>query len=83
MRPLPRSILGICILVPAFSAHPTTVQCQPASLWDHNNSVMALYADGASRVFRYHEPRIGMQLEGVVSGSLLLDRKSTRLNSSH
>lgn len=55
-----------------FLAGPHTVaESQPASLWQHNSSVMTLYASGHAREFRYHEPRIGMQQEDVAPGTLL------------
>jgi hypothetical protein len=65
------SYLSIFILGILSAAQPSVVHSQPASLWDHNDSVVGLFADGASRVFRYEQPRIGMQQEGVVSGTLL------------
>jgi hypothetical protein len=65
------SYLSIFILSIFSAVQPSVVHSQPASLWDHNESIVGLFADGASRVFRYHEPRIGMQEEGVVSGTLL------------
>ena len=46
-------------------------QSQPSSLWDHNNSVMALYANGSARTFLYHDPRPAMREVGVQRGTLL------------
>lgn len=70
MRPLHHSIFAACIFT-TLSVGTTAVQGEPASLWDHNNSVIGLYAEGASRIFRYQKPRIAMQQEGVMPGALL------------
>ena len=51
-------------------ASATSVHSQSVSLWDLNTSNMVLAVNGSSLEFRYHEPRIGMQEEGVVSGTL-------------
>jgi hypothetical protein len=45
----------------------------PASLWNHNGSVMGLNADGTHRQFIYSNPRFGMQQVGVTPGVLLFD----------
>jgi hypothetical protein len=74
MRPVCHSILSTCVLTICW---PATVQCEPASFWNHNGSVMALYAVGDGRVFRYQEPRIGMQQEGVVSGTVRFEGTRT------
>ena len=74
MRLVCRSILSTCILTICW---PATVRCEPASFWDHNGSVMALYAVGDGRVFRYQEPRIGMRQEGVVSGAVRFEGTKT------
>jgi len=55
-------LLSTVLSTPAYS--------EAVSLWDLNTSVMALYIDGPTLTFRYHEPRIGLQEEGVVSGTL-------------
>lgn len=67
MRLIGRSLFSTCILA---ICCPKAALCEPASFWNHNGSVMALYAVGDGRVFRYQEPRIGMQQEGVVAGTV-------------
>lgn len=67
MRRVSRSLLATCILTTFWSA---AAQCEPASFWNHNGSVMAMYVAGDEREMRYHEPRIGMRQEGVVPGSV-------------
>jgi hypothetical protein len=48
-----------------------------ANLWDHNNSVVALQASGASRRFYYEQPREGMLHAGAQPGSLLFDGRQS------
>ncbi len=49
---------------------------KPSSIWRHNGSEMALYADGDSRTLTYHAPRTGLQ--GIVSaGTVLFTGKTT------
>jgi len=60
-------ILATCLFA---TFCPATAKCEPDSLWNHNGSVIALYSVANGRVFRYHEPRIGMRQEGVVSGTV-------------
>lgn len=43
------------------------------SLWAHNNSVVALEAQGNVRRFYYHRPRAGMAAAGARPGSLLFE----------
>lgn len=51
------------------------------SLWSHNNSIVALEAQGNQRRFYYHRPRAGMAVEGARSGSLLFE--GTRSGNSY
>ena len=60
-------IAVLCLLA---SISPTSARAQTTSLWELNTSVMAFYGDGRSVVFRYREPRSGLQDEGVVPGTL-------------
>jgi tetratricopeptide (TPR) repeat protein len=54
-----------------FSAALTTaVHAEPLSLWELNTSSMVLAVNGSSLEFRYQDPRIGLQQEGVVPGTL-------------
>ena len=46
-------------------------QDRPSSLWDHNESVVALFANGDARIFRYEKPRDQMRQEGVGKGTVL------------
>lgn len=71
MRSLHQPILVACIATLFQITSLSVAQSQPASLWQHNNSVVALYASGPAREFRYHEPRVGMQQEGVDPGTVL------------
>ena len=67
MRRIHHSAVAVCVLTIFW---PAIAICEPASLWDQNGSVMALYANGAERIIRYQEPRIGMQQEGVAPGTV-------------
>jgi hypothetical protein len=48
----------------------------PASMWEHNGSVVYLLATGNHREFRYSEPRQVMLEAGARSGSLLFSGES-------
>lgn len=49
------------------------LSAEPASLWMHNGSIVALYAQGHHRAFRYRSPRKGLRQSGVRTGTLLFD----------
>lgn len=53
-----------------------------SSYWTHNGSVMALSAQGDTRVFYYERPRELMQDAGVVKGTLLFKGKFTDMTYS-
>jgi hypothetical protein len=76
MRALRHFIFPICVLATLAATQPAVAQDQPTSLWDLNNSVLGLYANGTERVFRYEEPRVAVQQEGVERGTVLF--KGTR-----
>ncbi|MGH7784990.1 MAG: hypothetical protein ACREO5_14250, partial [Candidatus Binatia bacterium] len=44
-----------------------------ATLWNHNGSQVALYADGPGRRFYYHVPVANLLESGVQTGTLLFD----------
>jgi hypothetical protein len=58
-------------LIAAIAAQPTHAQDRPTSLWELNESVLGLYKNGTERFFRYEEPRVAVQQEGVVPGTVL------------
>ena len=59
----------ILFLLLALAAGPA--MADPASIWTHNGSTVALYASGNSREFRYDNPRQGIRNEGVGQGTVL------------
>lgn len=65
--------LLVSCLVVVLAAHGAIGQNAASSLWNHNNSIMALFADGSARVFKYERPRQGMRDEGVTKGTVLFD----------
>ena len=81
MRPLHHSIFSICVCAALTGAPPVAAQNQPSSLWDLNNSILGLYADGAERIFRYEEPRPALQQEDVEPGTVLF--KGTRTGNTY
>src|SRR5947208_5776073 len=81
MRALRHFIFPICVFAILAASQPAVAQDQPASLWDLNNSVLGLYANGAERVFRYEEPRTAVQQEGVRPGTVLF--KGTRSGNTY
>lgn len=63
------AFLILALVLAALLPAPVKAECQ--NLWRLNTSTLCLTVDGASRVFRYEQPREGMRDEGVVSGTLL------------
>lgn len=73
---------SVCASFVILSMLGDAVHAEPSSLWDHNNSLMGLYADGAARVFRYQNPRRAMKKEGVQPGTLLFQGQKSGANYS-
>jgi tetratricopeptide (TPR) repeat protein len=82
MRPFRRSIFAASIAAIVSSALTTAVHAEPVSLWELNTSTMVLAVSGSSLEFRYQEPRIGLQQEGVVAGTLQFSGTMTGDNYS-
>jgi hypothetical protein len=68
---IPRFLFAVPFLL-SFGIKLSTAQAEsPTSFWDHNNSLMALYASGDARIFRYEKPRDQIRQEGVQKGTIL------------
>ena len=65
----------LVVSVSAFAPPKATAAPPESSLWDHNGSVVSLFAQGSAREFRYKEPRPGMVEVGARPGALLFRGK--------
>src|SRR5262249_30357191 len=52
---------------------PTGAPFVPVTLWSHNESIVRLTAEGASRKFHYEKPRPGIMEAGAFRGTLLFE----------
>ena len=81
MRPLRQFIFLAALLATLPLPQTSVAQDRPASLWELNNSVLGLYANGTERVLRYEEPRLALQQLGVRPGALFF--KGTRSGDTY